>query len=322
MKTIKQQIMKSDKPEMREDIAEYINTHSSEFLQLVASVFDTAGKEDLKKQIIGICDLLDRQLMCEAIGRAVNDQSSDVRVLGLRAVYRTRSEEFTADCLKLVRDENEPFEVRKWATHILASEHPNEYGRVLRQIARDTGENMELRREAVHALTKIDDDKTVGSLCAILGDSSEDMRKSAAWALGRIADEESIDCLLAALEDESEAVRDWSVRALRDMGAPKAVQGLIDAMKEAPPEEQVRMIRLIVEKRSEIILRSIAEFLSSPHTEVRRVAAWAMGVSPYPPAAASLEHLLDDEDARVRKYAEEALRRLGRIDGSEFESMF
>lgn len=322
MKTMKQQIMKSNKPEMRESIADYINTHPSEFLELVSSLFGSSGKDVLKKRIIGICDLLDRQLMYEAIDRAVNDENSDVRVSGLRAVYRTRSKEFTPNCLELARDENEPFEVRKWATHILASEQPEKYGRFLRQIARDANEEMDLRREAVHALTKTDDERTVGSLCAILGDANEDMRKSAAWALGEMGNEESIDCLLAALEDESEAVRDWSVRALRDMDSPKAIQGLIGVMKEAPPEEQVRMIRLIVEKRSEIILRSIAEFLSSPHTEVRRVAAWAMGVSPYPPAAASLEHLLHDEDPRVRKYAQAALRRLGKIDASEFNSMF
>lgn len=322
MDSMKQQLMKSDRPEMREGIAEYINAHPIEFRDLVTSLFETSGKEDLKKRIISICDLIDRPLMCTAIGQAVNDENSDIRVSGLRAVYRTRSNEFTSDCLELVKDESQPFEVRKWATHILASEQPEEYGRFLRQIARDPNEKRNLRREAVHALTKSDDDKTVGSLCAILGDANENMRKSAAWALGRIGNEESIDCLLAALEDESEAVRDWSVRALRDMDSPKAIQGLIGAMKEAPPEEQVRMIRLIVEKRSEIILRSIAEFLSSPHTEVRRVAAWAMGVSPYPPAAASLEQLLDDEDPQVRKYAGAALRRLGKIDASEFESMF
>lgn len=69
-----------------------------------------------------------------------------------------------------------------------------------------------------------------------------------------------------------------------------ALQGLADVMRSTVPDEQVRMIRLLVEKRSEIILRAIAEQLTSSETDVRRSAAWAMGVSPYPPPACRLRN--------------------------------
>jgi HEAT repeat protein len=128
---------------------------------------------------------------------------------------------------------------------------------------------------------------------------------------------ESVCCLLAALEDDDEGVRDWSIRALRDMDDSRALQGLADAISRSDPTEQVRLVRLVIGRRSGIILRAIAELLLSDDVDVRRVAAWAMGVSPYPPAAANLHTLTNDKDEQVQDYAKTALIRLGEIDPSD-----
>jgi len=87
------------------------------------------------------------------------------------------------------------------------------------------------------------------------------------------------------------------------MDDARALQGLADAIHTSIPEEQVRMTRLVIERKSEVILRAIVELLDSPDIQVKRIAAWALGVSPYPPAVPSLKELLDDEDEEVRDYA-------------------
>jgi HEAT repeat protein len=137
--------------------------------------------------------------------------------------------------------------------------------------------------------------------------------------LNSIQSPESINCLLAGLDDVDEEVRDWSIRALRDMDDTRALEKLSEALLRSPPAEQVRMIRLIVERRSDVILRAIVTLLDSESTAVRRVAAWAMGVSPYPPAVPSLRALLDDADEEVRSYAKVALIRSGGIDPSDLQ---
>jgi HEAT repeat protein len=190
---------------------------------------------------------------------------------------------------------------------------------MLRQTARDIHEDVNLRKEAVFALTKVADDETLGTLCTLLGDSNIEMRESGAWALSNICAPESINCLLAALEDEYENVRDWAIRGLRDMDDTKALQGLADVMMKVPPSEQVRMIRLVVERKSEIILRAITELLGSDDVEVLRVAAWAIGVSPYPPAVPALRNLMEHNDEQVHYYAKVALVRCGGIDPSDLQ---
>ena len=181
-------------------------------------------------------------------------------------------------------------------------------------MTRNRSEDIDIRKEAIFALTQIVNDKTLGTLCSLLGDENVEIRQATAWALSNIGSSDTINCLLAALDDDDEKVRDWAIRGLRDMDDARALQGLADALHTNTPDEQVRMIRLIVERKSEVILRAIVELLCSEHTHVRRTAAWAMSVSPYPPAAPSLKDLLDDEDEDVRDFARIALIRSGGID--------
>jgi len=79
------------------------------------------------------------------------------------------------------------------------------------------------------------------------------------------------------------------------------------------------MIRLVIERKSEVILRAVVELLGSQDIHVRRTAAWALGVSPYPPAVPSLKELLNDEDEEVRDYARIALIRSGGLDPTDLQ---
>ncbi|MFX1604897.1 MAG: HEAT repeat domain-containing protein [Promethearchaeota archaeon] len=305
----------------RKEIAEYINGHPDEFEDILDSTFKGTSENTMqsKQHIIDMVDLLSAKLAIQVIERAIEDTDSRIKVRGLQAAYRTRVDSLNPQLIDILENRNEQFEVRKWAVHILGSTDSASYSRVLRKLARDGREDVDLRKEAVFALTKITDDETLGTLCVLLGDQNAEIRESGAWALSNISAPESINCLLAALEDESERVRDWAIRGLRDMDDSKALQGLADAMARVPPSEQVRMIRLVVERKSEIILRAITELLGSEDVEVLRTAAWAIGISPYPPAVPVLRGLLEHEDEKVRYYGEVALVRSGGIDSTDLQ---
>ena len=216
-------------------------------------------------------------------------------------------------------NKEEEFEVRKWALHILGSSDPEYYYGQIVKITRDNSEDVNIRKEAIFALTQIVNDKILGTLCTLLGNSDVEIRQSGAWALSNIGSSDSINCLLAALDDEDESVRDWAIRGLRDMDDTRALQGLADAIHTCPPKEQVRMTRLVIERKSEVILRAVVELLGSEDIHVRRIAAWALGVSPYPPAVPSLKELLDDEDEEVRDYARIALIQSGGLDPTDLK---
>jgi hypothetical protein len=302
------------------EAADYINTHPGEFTEAITEVFGDDEQKDvanLKQRFLDIVDFLPHKYSIPILERAVSDTDSRVRVRGLQAAYRTRVESLNSQALEILENREEEFEVRKWAVHILGSSDPEGYGKVLRKLARNSADDIRVRKEAVYALTKVLDDESVGVLCALLGAPEVEIRRSGAWALSSMNSPESVCCLLAALEDDDEGVRDWSIRALRDMDDSRALQGLADAISRSDPTEQVRLVRLVIGRRSEIILRAIAELLLSDDVDVRRVAAWAMGVSPYPPAAANLHTLTNDKDEQVQDYAKTALIRLGEIDPSD-----
>ncbi|MHA2142191.1 MAG: HEAT repeat domain-containing protein [Candidatus Thorarchaeota archaeon] len=302
------------------EIADYVTSNQEEFTEAVAKIFSDDAANDiakLKQKLLDIVDFLPHKQSIPVIERAIGDPDSRVRVRGLQAAYRTRVESLNPLVSRVLEDVEEDFEVRKWAVHILGSSDPKSYGKTLRKLARNPIVDIRVRKEAMYALTKVLDDETIGALCALLGDPEVEIRRSGAWALSSMNSSDSICCMLAALEDEDEGVRDWATRALRDMDDSRALQGLADAISRSDPREQVRLVRLVIERRSEIILRAIAELLPSDDVDVRRVAAWAMGVSPYPPAAASLRTLTSDSDEQVRDYAKTALIRLGEIDPSD-----
>ena len=308
-------------PDKRREVVEYINAHPDEFGVVLDSVFTGTSDDKVqsKLHILDLIDFLSAKLAVQVIERVIVDSDSRIKVRGLQAAYRIRIDSLNPQLVDILAGPEEEFEVRKWVVHILGSTDSAGYGRILRKTARDIHEDVNLRKETVFALTKVPDDETLGTLCALLGDSNVEMRESGAWALSNMSAPESINCLLAALEDESEVVRDWVIRGLRDMDDAKALQGLADVMARVSSNEQVRMIRLVVERKSEIILRAITELLSSEDVEVLRVAAWAIGVSPYPPAVPVLRDLLEHEDEQVRDYAKVALVSSGGIDTSDLQ---
>ncbi len=308
-------LLKGTTTERTSEIVEYIHNHPKEFEQVLNAAF--SKQTNLKQPLLDLVDLLNGTLMVQIIEQAIKDDDIRIRTQGLQAAYRTRMDSLNLYVVEILSNPKEEFEARKWALHILGSTDPDYYNGHIVRITRNNSESTDLRKEAIFALTKIVNDKILGTLCALLGDPDVEIRQSGAWALSNIGSSETINCLLAALDDDDESVRDWAIRGLRDMDDTRALQGLADAIHTSIPEEQVRMTRLVIERKSEVILRAIVELLGSQDIQVRRIAAWALGVSPYPPAVPSLKELLDDEDEEVRDYARIALIRSGGLDPTD-----
>ncbi|TFG98753.1 hypothetical protein E4H12_05180 [Candidatus Thorarchaeota archaeon] len=310
-------LRKSTSLERRREVVDYISDHPKEFEEIVDQAF--SKEADLKKFLLNLVDLLNGARLILVIERAILDTDARVRKQGLQAAYRTRVDSLNSSASEILSNKDEEFEARKWALHILASADPEYYSSQIMKLTRNISEDVNIRKEAIFALTQIVNDRTLGTLCALLGDSNVEIRQSGAWALSNIGSSDTINCLLAALDDEDELVRDWAIRGLRDMDDARALQGLADAIHTSLPKEQVRMTRLVIERKSEVILRAIVELLGSQDLHVKRIAAWALGVSPYPPAVPSLKELLDDEDEKVRDYARIALIRSGGLDPTDLQ---
>lgn len=315
VKSLQELLQESNIPDRRMSIVEYIHNHPEEFNAVLEGPFKTDA--DLRKHILDLVDFLNSTQMVQVIEKAVIDDDEQTQLHGLQAAYRSRVNTMNEYVEHILTSRQKEFEARKWSLHILASTDPEYYSRKITGLARDSLEDVRLRKEAIFALTNIVNDKTLGVLCLLLGNSDVEIRQAVAWALGKIGSPDSIGCLLAALDDDDESVRDWAIRGLRDLDDARALQGLADAMKSSTPEEQVRMVRLVIERRSEVLLRAIVELLNSRETAVRRTAAWALSVSPYPPAVPSLKMLLDDQDDQTKDYARVALIRSGDIDLSD-----
>ena len=317
MKNLFELLQESKFPERRRTIVDYIHGHPEEFEALLDKSFEKDC--DAKEHIIDLIDLLNSTLMVRVIEKAVIDDDAQTQIKGLQAAYRSRVDSMNTHIEQILSSREKEFEARKWALHILGSTDPDFYSSHITRIARDISEDVELRKEAIFALTKIVTEKTLGTLCTLLGDSNPEIRQSGAWALSNIGSTDTIGCLLAALDDEEENVRDWAIRGLRDMDDARALQSLADAIRSSTAAEQVRMIRLVIERRSDVILRAIVELLDSKDTDVKRTAAWALSVSPYPPAIPSLKLLLDNKDDQTRDYARVALIRSGDFDLADLE---
>ncbi len=297
------------------EAVEYIGEHEERFIEELKRLFHSEDDcSRLKHLILDVVDRLPDRVAIEIITLAIRDGDASIHRKGLQALYRSRLDVLNEDIVHTLDGPETDFNSRKWVMHILASTDPQRYGRRIRRVARNREERVEVRREAIFALTNVADNESIGALCALLGDPNGDIRQAAAWSLAKISSPDATCCLLASLEDVDSRVRDWAIRGLRDMDDTRALQGLANAIRTFEPEEQTRLIRLVAEKRSEIILRALTEALESPNVDVRREAVWALGVTPYPPAAANLERLLNDEDQQIRVYAQRALERIAQRD--------
>lgn len=146
-----------------------------------------------------------------------------------------------------------------------------------------TDKNNNIQYYAARALGQIRTEKAVEPLSIMLKEKSGPAFYTAAAALGKIGSQKALDPLIAALDEPNNWNRKAIVSALGDLGSEKAVDPLLNILEEA---------ELNVHVKREIMVTFLK--IGSKQT------------------VSALKKALSDDDAEVRLYAGEALKRLER----------
>jgi len=151
-------------------------------------------------------------------------------------------------------------------------------------------------RRAAEVLGRIGDPGAVEPLIAALQDEDPLLRGAAAEALGKIGDSRAYEPLMAMLQDRHQGVRGVASRALGQLGDPRAIEHLVGSAGQGDQtnaETTSVLSRLASEDRGtrELAFESLA----------------LMGES----AVDTLIEALDEESAKVRHGAAEALGKIG-----------
>ncbi len=172
----------------------------------------------------------------------------------------------------------------------------------------------DLRREAAGALGALRDPRAVPALIRALDDPAWNVRFYAASALGEINDARAAAALLEALSDPEWNVRDQAAWALRKVRDPAVIKGLVDAL--AAPEADVQHIVWILKAFApEQVLPVLGRLVLSRDATVRLRALTTLAGWNAPETRKALEQALNDSDARIRKFAVDALAGIGGDDG-------
>ncbi len=151
-----------------------------------------------------------------------------------------------------------------------------------------------VRREAARALGAIGDPRAIPALLQMLTDPTSDIASECAEALGKIGDPRVVPHLLPLLQADAIETRLAVVQALRQLGDAIALPALLQRLRLSPgPLEQSRIIEAIgalIPHAGEagISLAELgtvlAEYLQSPHAEVRAESAVALANLPPDPS--------------------------------------
>lgn len=194
-----------------------------------------------------------------------------------------------------------------------------------------------VREAAVEALGKLSDSRTTKRLVSLLRgrrfaprigtypgplvhfiartEPASTVRREAARALGRIGDPRALEPLIDSLRDghEDGQVVATAARALGELGHTEATPALVRALKDARLGVRVAAASALVSVGDSRAVPSLSETLRAADPGLRAIAARALGNIGGSPAVASLRDALDDGDGNVRKAAVEALGRTGGI---------
>ena len=167
----------------------------------------------------------------------------------------------------------------------------------------------------------------IDKLITRLQDSNTDIRSGAVEALAETSDSRAVAPLITALQDESESVRGRALQGLKDIG-PLAIPLLMIALKNRDPQVRRKASCVIDHIGDE--LRDIGDFraveplidaLKDPRSVVRSHSVTALGKIGHPQALPAVRVALKTESVRsaldigVCYRAIEALHRLGETAG-------
>ena len=155
-----------------------------------------------------------------AIAAKFKGDDSDVRKAAIYAVAALGDGEAVAELVKMLRDEDDPYDVPRCAGESLAKLRSKAGAKRVLTLLRNGDPS--IRANAVHAAGEMNLTEAGTVLMRLLEDPEADVRGNAAEALGRIDAVEAAPALVGRLLDENPAVRWSAARALARVGAKQA----------------------------------------------------------------------------------------------------
>jgi HEAT repeat protein len=151
--------------------------------------------------------------------------------------------------------------------------------------------------------------RMVAALATALRDADTEVRASAAQALGSLGDPRAVEALLQALRNDADAgVRKMAAWALGEIESPAAVGGLSQALRsDSSAEVRAMAAWALGEIESAEAVDALGAALRDSSVEVRRNAVWALGEIESAKAVEWLIPALQDADVEIRRKATWAL---------------
>lgn len=168
----------------------------------------------------------------------------------------------------------------------------------------------DVRQEAAEALRRRKDPRVLEPLIHALGDESPGVRRVAASALGELGNEKARDPLMHCGNDTDRLVREAAARALAMLGPDPRLDPHV-LVRSPDPELRAGAVTGLGKGREADDLGLITGALDDEDARVRRAAAEALCGFSDPAAVPALLNALSDTDGHVRMYALRALQEMG-----------
>jgi HEAT repeat protein len=262
---------------------------------------------------------------------ALKDADASVRVAAVEALGRLRELRALEPLVQCLKDR----EAQVRATTVVTLGKLGDASITDRLVAGLKDSNWSVRKGAVEALGLLKAGSAVEAMTGLLKDPDHDVRETAIHALAQIRDPCALESLVVALTDSQTAVRRAAAGTLRlidrewerSEAAQRAIPELKAALKhkeywvrQAATEALAQVTQVPaavpsldaftdpVHYKHRVAVDALLEALVDHDRDLRQAAAESLGRLGDTRAAGLLHGALQDEDAWVRKSAEEALR--------------
>jgi HEAT repeat protein len=155
-------------------------------------------------------------------------------------------------------------------------------------------------------------DETIESLILALNDSDDGVRRDAAEALGKISSDKAVEPLIEALKDlGDDDVRMSAVEALGKIGSDKVIEPLIQSLKDSDDFVRMSAVEALGMIGSDKVIEPLIQSLKDLDDFVLRIAVEALGKIGNDKAVEPLIQTFKDKDPYVRWRVLEALGKIG-----------
>lgn len=175
-----------------------------------------------------------------------------------------------------------------------------------------------LRQIAASTLGRIGSPQASAALIESLSDKNSNIRYHAAHALGQIRAEKAVEPLITMLQEESGSLFYAAATALGQIGSLKALDHLIESLDQPDYWDRRAVVSSLGELGSEKAVNPLLNILEEEelNVHVKREIMVAFLKIESKKTRSALRKALSDDDAEVRLYAGEALKRLSAGKGN------